>query len=240
MKLTLINELCESQLFRQKKQVEKLSLQKLANLIFLYACILTILKNEPKYSNVAKVYAKKTVMYGGWKEFRTNGTDLYVLLYQFFKKDTLKNDVYINRDRMKKWLFSLTKDATYKSRNMQYLLKLERELKIRNSQYKTIRRLGSDWDNLKQGQRSFITSRLIQIFRQESIIRSELYPVLLELSKEKKIVSTGHFDKFDDTEELSTKSKVAVGAAAVAGATLAGYAFGKRIGGKRSQRSSYR
>ena len=80
MELEFITELCESRLIRQKKQIKQFTAKDAADLVFLYCCTLTILKNEFKYAQVASSYAKKTVMFNNWDVFRMNGTDLYVLL----------------------------------------------------------------------------------------------------------------------------------------------------------------
>ena len=73
MELEFINDLCESRLIRQKKQISRYTAKDAADLVFLYACILTILKNEFKYAPVASRYAKKTFMFNNFNTFRVNG-----------------------------------------------------------------------------------------------------------------------------------------------------------------------
>ena len=48
MELTFITDLCESRLIRQKKQMKNFTAKDAADLVFLYACILNILKNDVK------------------------------------------------------------------------------------------------------------------------------------------------------------------------------------------------
>ena len=66
MELEFINELCESRLIRNKKHINRYTAKDAADLVFLYACMLNILKNEFKYAPVASQYAKKTLMFNNF------------------------------------------------------------------------------------------------------------------------------------------------------------------------------
>ena len=203
MELEFITELCESRLIRQKKQIKQFTAKDAADLVFLYCCTLTILKNEFKYAPVASSYAKKTVMFNNWDVFRMNGTDLYVLLVGLVGTDDTSSlfsdkeasqlfvdNVKVNQTQLKTWFRFTGKARVNKSFDSQFLFRLERQLQVNNSQYKSIRRLASDWANLKHGQKTLVITRILQAFRARAR-RSELMPFMVKLAKDEVITEYG-------------------------------------------------
>jgi hypothetical protein len=256
MELEFINELCESRLIRQKKQVGRFTAKDAADLVFLYACCLNILKNEFKYAPVAAAYAKKTVMYNNFDVFRINGTDMYVFLVGLLGTDDTSNlfsdkqasDMFIsglrvNQPQLKEWL-RLTAKGKTGSVDAQYLFRLERQLKIDNSQYKSIRRLATDWVNLNHGQKTLVITRILQAFRSRAV-RSELMPVMTSLAKEKKYVPKEPVKDMEKAQPASTKggmstrSKIALGIGLTGAAAYGAYRLGKSLTGKKYTKPSY-
>ena len=118
----------------QKKQIKKFTAKDAADLVFLYACILTILKNEFKYAPTAMAYAHKTRMFANWNVFRTNGTDMYVLLCALVGTDdtnTLMSDqeasqvfinsLNVNQPQLKAWLAYTAKGRVDRQVDGQFL-----------------------------------------------------------------------------------------------------------------------
>jgi hypothetical protein len=257
MKLEFINELCESRLIRQKRHLNRYTAKDAADLVFLYACMLTILKNEFKYAPVAAQYAKKTVMFNNFNVFRVNGTDMYILLTGLTGTDDTSDmfadkeasslflaDLRINVPQLKEWLRLTSKGITRKSIDSSFLYRLERQLKIDNSQYKSARRLASDWSNLKHGQKTLVITRITQALRSRAM-RSELMPVMMKLAKEKKYVPVKPVKDMEKAQPVNTKggmsarSKIAAGIGLAGAATYGAYRLGKHLTGKKAKTPSW-
>ena len=263
MELEFINELCESRLVRQKKQIKQFTAKDAADLVFLYACTITILKNEFKYAPTAMAYAHKTRMYSNWNVFRTNGTDMYVLLCGLIGTDdtnklmadqeasqVFRNSLTVNQPQLKQWLAYSAKGRIDKQVDGQFLFRLEKQLRVDNEQYKAIRRLAADWGNLKHGQKTLIITRCMQAFRIRAR-RSELYPVLMKLSKEKKFIPVNKKGKAVAPRDMelaqpaatkggmSTRSKIAIGIGLPVATAIGGFALGRRFNRKQSKRRQY-
>jgi len=263
MELEFINELCESRLVRQKKQIKKFTAKDAADLVFLYACTITILKNEFKYAPTGMAYAHKTRMYSNWNVFRTNGTDMYVLLCGLVGTDDtntlmadqeasqiFRNSLNVNQPQLKQWLAYSAKGKVNAQVDGQFLFRFEKQLRVDNAQYKAIRRLASDWSNLKHGQKTLIITRCMQAFRIRAR-RSELYPVLMKLSKEKKFIPVNKKGKVVAPRDMelaqpagtkggmSTRSKIAIGIGLPVATALGGFALGRRFNRKQSKRREY-
>lgn len=263
MELEFINDLCESRLVRQKKQIKKFTAKDCADLVFLYACIITILKNEFKYAPTAMAYAHKTRMFANWNVFRTNGTDMYVLLCALIGSDdtntlmadqeasqVFRNSLNVNQPQLKQWFAYSAKGKVHPQIDGQFLFRLEKQLRVDNAQYKAIRRMCSDWGNLKHGQKVLIVTRCLQALRMRAR-RSELYPVLMKLTKEKKFYPVNKKGKATAPRDMeiaqpaatkggmSTRSKIAIGIGLPVATGIAGYALGRRFGRKQSRRREY-
>ena len=256
MELDFINELCESRLIRQKRQMQQFTARDAADLAFLYACTLTILKNEFKYAPAASAYAKKTIMFNNFNVFRVNGTDLYILLTGLLGTDDtselfgnkeaskmLIENLRVNEPQLKAWLRFTAKGKINKSYDSQFLFRLERQLLVDNSQYKSIRRLASDWVNLKHGQKTLVITRILQSYRARAR-RSELMPVMMKLAKEKKYVSVKPVKDMERSRPASTqggmssKSKIAMCIGLTGAAAYGAYKLGKHIITRKGKRLS--
>lgn len=264
MELEFINELCESRLVRQKRQIKKFTAKDAADLVFLYACTLTVLKNEFKYAPVAMSYAHKTRMFSNWNVFRTNGTDMYIMLCALVGTDdthtllsdqeasqVFRNGLRVNQPQLKQWFAFTAKGRVDKATDAQFLFRLEKQLRVDNAQYKAVRRLATDWPNLKHGQKTLVITRLMQAFRLRAR-RSELYPILMKLSKEKKFIPVNKKGKIVAPKDMelsrpaatkggmSTRSKIAIGIGLPVVTGIAGYALGRRFGKRKvSKRREY-
>ena len=258
MELEFINELCESRLIRQKRQLNRYTAKDAADLVFLYACILNILKNEFKYAPVAAEYAKKTFMFNNFNVFRINGTDMYILLTALVGTDDTSDlfadkeasdlflaDLRVNVPQLKEWLRLTSKGVIRKNIDQQFLYKLEKQLKVSNAQYKSARRLASDWTNLKHGQKTLVITRILQALRARAI-RSELYPVMMRLAKEKKYVPVNAVRDMEKVQPANTKggasarSKIALGIGLTGAATYGAYRLAKHLTGKKGTKRSWR
>ena len=258
MELEFINELCESRLIRQKKQISRYTAKDAADLVFLYACILNILKSEFKYAPVAAQYAKKTFMFNNFNNFRVNGTDMYILLTGLIGTDDTSDmfadkeasalflaDLRVNVPQLKEWLRLTAKGVAKPSIDSAFLFRLEKQLKIDNSQYKSARRLASDWGNLKHGQKTLVITRIVQALRTRAI-RSELMPVMMKLAKEKKYVPVKPVKDMEKVRPVNTKggvssrSKIAMGIGLTGASAYGAYRLAKHLTGKKGKKRAWR
>ena len=79
--LTLINDLTESRAYRSRQDLGKGSASENGELVYAYCLALLVLTGEYKYQKMAKNYIIRSMSYGNYDFFRTNGTDLYLLLH---------------------------------------------------------------------------------------------------------------------------------------------------------------
>jgi hypothetical protein len=104
-------------------------------------------------------------------------------------------------------------------------MKLERALKIQETNYKSIRRLGVDWAKLNPSQRRLVNTRLLQFYKTKAI-RSELYQPLKQYSKANNYILAN----VSNAEKASVAKKIAVRTAAAAAGGAAGFAMGRSFG----------
>jgi len=68
------------------------------------------------------------------------------------------------------------------------LMRIERELKINDSDLKKVRRFTVDYDKLKQKERKNIVIKIEQYLR-NSVPKSELYSILFDMAKERQLTN---------------------------------------------------
>lgn len=138
MELELINTLSESKIFRSKSYLSRFSSEQNANLMYLYVLAICALYKTDDTRDDAKAYVSRTLVFNNFDYFRNAGTDLYMLAH------IMNDNKFFSKDAFKKFLMDMRL-----GRPMQvyiYLSKLERELKIKNPNYKNIKRILSNWD----------------------------------------------------------------------------------------------
>ena len=107
-----------------------------------------------------------------------------------------------------------------------FFMRLEEDLDLQNSNYRSIRRLVQDWPRLNKMQKQLVITRMLQYFRVHAL-RSELYSYIRDLSR-----SQGLEMKNAHNAEGSPKMRGADTIAKLAmagGAVVGGYALGKAM-----------
>ena len=205
-KYSFISELSESKLMRSKSAISRYNARDAADIVFLYSIILVVLKNDFRYASAAATYARKTLSNGNFSSFRSSGTDLYMaasvvrdgstlrrLVGDEVESDALFKNLRFDIMQFKKFMMGIVKtDLNFRFDNT-YLFKLERQLKIDNPQYKAVRRMGADWNNLSSQQRISVVTRLLQALRARFPM-SEMRPILANFAKERSYIDTGSVD----------------------------------------------
>ena len=215
--IQLVNDLTESRAFRSRQDIGKHTADQIGELVYVYCLALATLKNEFKYKRIARQYASRTMSYNNFDYFRTNGTDLYLLVHsligtgsivQFDKRDSSQAFV----DRLSKNKFTILDFLNYieitevdHSLCNRLLMKLERQFKVNSFQAKKIRRELSVYDLLKMKDKANIVNLVMREIKQFAP-RSELYTPLQNMFRERKLSN-------DDTvKQRKLKKNVGAGA----------------------------
>jgi hypothetical protein len=242
---SFIRENCnESKMFRNT-YLNQLTLRDTVDSVFLNLLTLYMLSKEFETAPFAQDYAHRTLMFGNFIAPRVSGTDLYQGIHimlnptgptgqQLKAHDqniVLGAQLRTNVKLLKEFLKGVANGTLDRVTAIRLMYRLEGQMNIDLSNYKSLRRLITDWENLTTHQRELCITRLLQYYRIRGK-RSELLPVLEALAKNK-----GYEMTAAGNAELA-----ALGAGAVAGsrssdsflktvattaaAGLAGYAAG--------------
>jgi hypothetical protein len=245
---SFINENCnESKMFRNT-HLGQLTLRDTVDSVFLNMLTLYMLSKEFETAPFAKDYAQRTLAFGNFSAPRISGTDLYQGLHimlnptggtsqQLKAHDqnlVLAKQLRTNAKLVKQFIAGIANGTLDRVTAIRIMYRLEGQMGIDVSNYKSLRRLITDWENLSTHQRELCTTRLLQYYRMRGK-RSELLPVLDVLSRNKGYEIT----------DAANAELAALGAGAISGsrssdsflksvakvgaAGLAGYALGRSI-----------
>lgn len=207
--LQLINELCESRVFRTKQALIKYPDRDKKELFYGILLSAIALAQDTKTNTWAEKYVGSAAAFGNFDYFRTSGTDLYILTY------AMQNDLMLLAKPQAQVLVRLYRSISRGSIDRgfveQTLLRMERQLGITNMQLRNARRIVVNWAKSNETERKQAITRLHRFVRTKAKL-AEVLPYLLTLTKGDK----GHFGKMSPLKK----------AAAIAGAGLAGLAFG--------------
>lgn len=220
MNLDFISELNESSQYRTVHSLKTTSARKIADHCFIDLISLWIIYNEYEYAPVAIEYARKTAMYGSFNKYRQSTTDLYLTSYILATEDislttnTEKDRIFFERinisgDKIFQFVKKISRNSLNSTFLRHFLLEIENALKIENSNYRSIRRLSQNWGFLSEKQKSLIVTRILQFYKQNAN-KSELYNIMLDLSKEKGYIIGNASDAENSSNRyLSSVSKIA-------------------------------
>lgn len=148
--MEFVKELHEARLIRTKGDL-KLSFSEVCDNLYYIILVLEFLTRLKQGKNIAERYASLTSSYINYTEFRTAATDLYNLLY--FVQETpeeveqvfnsadarrLRATTNLPRMELNRWLINI---ANPNSRNMYFVMRVERSLNVASSDLKEIRRM---------------------------------------------------------------------------------------------------
>jgi hypothetical protein len=229
--LDFVNDLMtEARMFRSRHGVSDYSARDMADNAFAHMIALQVLNREFKYSSVASTYANRTISYGNFDYFRSNGTDLYVMLHALFGKgsitkfaDEKNSEILLKRMRpnmtqIKTFLNHIASSGANADAEKRMLMQLQSMLFVNDSKLRSMKRLAGDWENLKTREKRTLVSSLYNYFRANAP-KSSMMSYLQKLSRERDYV---------DGEKVKTSKAMATGAA-LAGAYI-GYKLGRGKG----------
>lgn len=233
-----IGELNESKMFRTKRQLETSDLR--SNLDFAFLNLLTLHTMYQDYNTApqAQAYAKRTLLAGGgqFKNYKTNGTDLYQALHSISTGKYMSNDkagiqagkVKLPEMKIKQYLTQMAQGRDIIS-PQSFFMQLERGLDIQDSNYRSVRRIVANWNNSDKAQRGLASTRLLQYYRTKAI-KSELFAGFQKMTKSNglEIRNVRNAEKGPGKLRRAAFRTVA-GAAAFSGGFAAGRAFGRSL-----------
>jgi hypothetical protein len=180
MSLPFLTQLAENRLF-YVKHASDFNAKQMSELAFLYLIALHILRSEYDTAPFAQNYARRTLSHNGFAHDDRQNTDLYQFLrvtadhnsdmaQQLHNPEA--NDLFWHQTHFSsstaKQLLSLMARSSYDgSAAKRLLLSLESQLHITNSNYRSVRRLASEWTTplLDTEQKQLTVTRLLQALR---------------------------------------------------------------------------
>jgi len=217
---SFIKENCnESKMFRNN-YLSQLTLRDTVDSVFLNLLTLYMLSKEFETKPFAQDYATRTMSFANFTNPRVGGTDLYqglhIMLYPTGRtasllkaneqNSALATQLRTNAKLVKDFIRGVANGTLDRTTAIRIMYRLEGQMGIDISNYKSLRRLITDWENLSTVQRQLCVTRLLQYYRLRGR-RSELLPVLEALARNKGMELT----------DVGNAELAAVGAGAVAG-----------------------
>jgi hypothetical protein len=217
---SFIRENCnESKMFRNN-YLSQLTLRDTVDSVFLNMITLYMLSKEFETRPFAQEYANRTMAFGNFAAPRVGGTDLYqglhIMLYPNGhtasqlkapeQNSALASQLHTNTKLVKEFLRGIANGALDRTTAIRIMYRLEGQMGIDISNYKSLRRLITDWENITTMQRQLCVTRLLQYYRLRGR-HSELLPVLETLAKNKNMELT----------DVGNAELAAIGAGAVTG-----------------------
>lgn len=210
IEFSLITELCESHLIPSRSSLQKWDEKPLRELAYMYFLALRILLADAETAKWAQHYAEKTAHTGNFEQWRTDGNDLYVLLY------ALSSDEHcsISPSSVRDWLrHTLSND--FDARTHKLFNRLDGMFHVSKSALKILRREIAHWTEIEARERDAAIVKIIQHIRRLAP-NSELLGHLKQISKQ--------FDDDDIKESASAGATSAASVATVSGGIGAGFA----------------
>jgi hypothetical protein len=163
----LIRDLCESKLFPSLATLDRKTPAEVAEITYLYLLALRIMLHEDEVRHWTKSYAQKSAQWGNFSLWRSNGTDLYVLLHalQVRGKDEEHGVYPINHAQVLQWLRNASHGRSDEALVRRIFMRLDFDLRVRHESMRSLRRLIMDWPNLTDYHKRLAVTRLLQFLR---------------------------------------------------------------------------
>lgn len=170
-------DLLESRMTRDENGMSRFSYTDCCERVFLIIMALENMNQYPSYQDTVKRYVRSTLAPGKFEHYRISGTDLYNFIYFVNgNEDALvklrdPQDAARVRGTMippvgdiQKYLRSLQQGRDLPNK-FSVLQKIERNLRINNSDYQALRRWTANIRSISQNDRKLLATRLIYAFR---------------------------------------------------------------------------
>ena len=171
--MDFIKDIHEARMLRDEKNARVLTYTDCCERLYLSLLCLELMRHYPKYNSFVKRYAINTTNKNNYNIFRMFSTDLHNFIYYIIgdddAMDKLKDPKAAKAKREKTHLptMALNRYLTQLAHNSEprgvgeLFMKLERDLDIQNSSYKSIRRLVTNMQGLSKIERENFSTRLL-------------------------------------------------------------------------------
>jgi|TARA_Y100000114_G_C11761936_1_gene330276 hypothetical protein len=127
----------------------------------------------------AKKYAEDTLRFNNFRGIKPGASDLHNLISivnnpSKYKGVTSGGAVSINELELKRYLKDIAAGRNNNNRDRNFLLKLQKDLGIKNSFLKNARRISADYGRASPGERKALSSRMILSQKQDGKFRSDI------------------------------------------------------------------
>lgn len=214
MSFSFISQLSESSLFPSKASLERYKAKQIGELTFLYLCAMRIAFLEEETSRWAREYARKTVTWGNFDQWRNNATDLYVLLHALKPEQHEQGAGWypLNHKLVLGWLKETAMGHPHDEQTRRLLVRLDFDLRISDVAMRSLRRMIMDWPTLDSSDKKLALTRLHLMLRSRAPKSEILDHVKYLMDRELEL-------REDATSGASASSNVAT----VAGSLGAGF-----------------
>ena len=228
----LINqEISEARLYRGTGNFRKLTGRNIADLLYLNTLALYMLNQDNANSDYASSYARQTSQYGYFSLMRTHSTDVYMLAYavnnpsnryiNFAKhreSEKFLKSLHFNERQFHAFMKKVSSRSDKRNEALSFFMRLENQLRIKDSRYKMYRRTILDWGNLRYSAKQVIATRMGQEIRRLGR-SSELMTPLTKMMKSRNYHVASDYKK---PRTSFTKRAAGTAAGALAGRYVAG------------------
>jgi hypothetical protein len=190
----IAEKLTEDQISGPLNFIRKFDARDIADLTFLHFLTLFILQSSVEFSVAAKGHAIRTLHNQNFKKLNYLGTDLNIFIHLVLGNSTdrlLKkpsNDIFYKRCHIKtneffNALYDIKTGQRYTTKINRFLNSLEKNLQIENANYRSCRRIISNWDDESTKDRKLAVTRILLALRSR-YSKSDVLPHLEKFAKE--------------------------------------------------------
>ena len=174
MAFEFLTDLQEARMTRNADNQRRLTYTDCRERAYLTLLMLQVMRHYSSHRDLAAKYAYKTVMYRDYQRFRVDGTDLYNLFYFITGNEAAlgklkdpgaaaieRKKTFLSVGKLNGYLRSIGSGNTPVLVDYEKLAIIERELNIRNSDYKELRRRLVSFDTDTPKERQTTITRLL-------------------------------------------------------------------------------
>jgi|TARA_B110000263_G_C15297170_1_gene506121 hypothetical protein len=199
---SFIKNIHEARMLRDEKNARVLTYTDCCERLYLSLLCLELMRHYPKYSSIVRRYATTTTNKNNYSMFRMFSTDLHNFIYYVDGDEealdklkdpdaakALRTKIHLPTNALNRYLSQLSHNTEPTSVS-ELFLKLERELQIRSSDYKSIRRLVTNIKTVSIIERQTFTTRLLFAVRAK-LRSSDLISDFEKFVKDKNLETKG-------------------------------------------------
>jgi hypothetical protein len=171
--MEFIKEITEARMTRDSTGTRKLTYTDCCERLYLSLLVLETMRNFPQFRLPVQKYAKRTAGFESYRYYRINGSDLYNFIYLVVGDDSaqdklkdpeaakkLKASTRLPLADLNRYLNQL-KNGQQPILTSSLFIKLENSMRIKNADYKEIRRTLSDFEKLTKAELQRSVTKLI-------------------------------------------------------------------------------